>query len=443
MLGSLPVRIEPGRMIGESLRLSRLLGRGAMGSVWVAEHTGLRSQVAVKFRAQAMLDDPVSLMRFQQEATAAAEIRSPHVVRVFDHGTTEDGVPYIVMELLEGESLDQRIRRQGGLELSEAASVVRQVSRALAKAHERGIFHRDIKPANIFLATDDELFVKVVDFGVAKFSGPEALEMTAQGNMVGTPAYMSPEQLFHGRSVDHRGDLWSLGVVAYQVITGTRPFDGLTLGELCVAIKRGTFVPASTLRRGVSSELDAWFDKAFARDIAERFQTARELSAALDAATGQVSTSTPSLAGPGAVPATFPGGIAVTTPTSTAGVRRAAMVGALAAVAVSVAAVVGLIGRSEPRTGSPPVVALTSLSEASAPPDGAPAATAEEPAVLDAAASAVPVSASVTPQTRQPAPPASVSAAPTRPAPPVGGATSGGPGESDERSLRAAEQLGI
>lgn len=294
-----PVSFVAGQMIGGSLRLVRLVGRGAMGSVWIADHLGLDSQVAVKFMAQAMLDDPVSLVRFQQEAKAAAEIRSPHVVRVFDHGTIEDGTPYIVMELLDGESLDRRLKRTGTLSLIEVGTIVRQCCKALSKAHERGIQHRDIKPGNVFLSMDDDLFVKVVDFGVAKFSGQEAIEMTAQGNMIGTPAYMSPEQLFHGRGVDHRGDLWSLAVVAYQALTGQRPFDGTTLGELCVAIKRGEFTAVSAVRADTPTELDSWFGRAFASDVEERFGSAKEMSASFDVASGlvPVGVSNPSLPG--------------------------------------------------------------------------------------------------------------------------------------------------
>ena len=179
--------LHPGKQITESLRLSRLIGRGAMGSVWVADHLGLGSQVAVKFMAPAVAGDEVSVQRFRLEAKAAAEIRSPHVVQVFDHGVADDGQLYIVMELLEGESLERRVRRGGPLRPQELVAVVTQACKALAKAHERGIIHRDIKPANVFLLADSDTFVKLLDFGVAKFSGEEVTQMTAAGNVVGPP----------------------------------------------------------------------------------------------------------------------------------------------------------------------------------------------------------------------------------------------------------------
>ena len=322
-----------------------------MGSVWLADHLGLQSQVAVKFMAQAMLEDPVSVRRFQQEAKAAAEIRSPHVVRVFDHGTTDDG-PYIVMELLVGESLEKRIKRGGPLGLHELIQVITQACKALAKAHERGIIHRDIKPGNLFLAEDDDLFVKVLDFGVAKFSGQEAIDMTATGNMVGTPAYMSPEQLFHGKSVDHRGDLWSLAVVAYHALTGERPFDGVTLGELCVAIKRGEFTPPSKLRNDVSPQIDAWFMRAFAKDAEARFTSAKELAVALEAAVGVSSAmgSVPSMVASSPVLATFPG-TAVSTQPGAGGPRRRWWLVGVAVLAVLIWLTNPERGRFEPPRG--------------------------------------------------------------------------------------------
>ncbi len=290
--------LQPGKHIAENLCLVRLLGRGAMGSVWVADHLGLQSQVAVKFMTPAQLEDETSVQRFQQEARAAAEIRSPHVVQTFDHGFTEDGLPYIVMELLEGESLDKRVKRLGPLGSVEVVSVVAQICKALGKAHERGVYHRDIKPPNIFIIdSGGDPFVKVLDFGVAKFSGAEEINMTAAGNMVGTPAYMSPEQLFHGKEIDHRGDLWSLAVVTYFALTASRPFKGATLGELCVAIKAGEFVMPTEVRSDLSPDVDAWFAKAFHGDLAARFTTAKEMAQSLEMALNlsTVMQSTPSV----------------------------------------------------------------------------------------------------------------------------------------------------
>ncbi len=290
--------LQAGKHITENLRLVRLLGRGAMGSVWVADHLALQSQVAVKFMTPAQLEDEVSIQRFRQEARAAAEIRSPHVVQVFDHGITADGLPYIVMEMLDGESLDKRVKRLGPLDPQEVVSIVIQACKALGKAHQRGVYHRDIKPPNVFIIdSGGEPFVKLLDFGVAKFAGAEEINMTAAGNMVGTPAYMSPEQLFHGKESDHRGDLWSLGVVTYYSLIGARPFEGATLGELCVAIKRGEYAMPSDCRADLSPDVDAWFARAFHRDLDARFTTAKEMAQALEIALGlsTVMQSTPSV----------------------------------------------------------------------------------------------------------------------------------------------------
>ncbi|MBI4704495.1 MAG: serine/threonine protein kinase [Deltaproteobacteria bacterium] len=278
---------KPGTPIGSNLRLVRQLGRGAMGSVWVADHLTLHSQVAVKFMSASVEDDPVSVARFTREARAAANIKSPHVVRMFDHGATEDGVRYLVMELLDGDSLDKRLRTTGPLNLIELAKIVSQVCKALADAHALGIIHRDIKPANIFLTdSGGELFVRVLDFGVAKFTAEEAIQMTTAGNMVGTPAYMSPEQIFDAGTVDHRTDLWSLGVVAYQALTGKLPFKGVTLGEICVSIKRGEFIPVGALRGDASPHIDDWFATALNIDAAGRFASAKQMAEELELAVG-------------------------------------------------------------------------------------------------------------------------------------------------------------
>src|SRR5262245_36259448 len=156
-------------LLSPTLRLVRPLGQGAMGSVWVADHLTLTTQVAVKLMASSHPQDAEAMARFQREAAAAARIKHPHVAQVFDHGVTAEGAPYIVMELLEGEALKQRVQRYGALPLHEVVLIVRQTAKALARAHQLGIVHRDIKPENLFLiAVDDELFVKVVDFGIAK-----------------------------------------------------------------------------------------------------------------------------------------------------------------------------------------------------------------------------------------------------------------------------------
>jgi serine/threonine protein kinase len=290
--------VSEGTYITPTVRLVRQLGQGGMGSVWVADHLALRTQVVVKFMAERLASDAVSVARFTREAAAAAQIKSPHVVQVFDHGVTPQGIPFIVMELLEGNDLGHHLKQRNGfLSPQELASILWQVAKALGKAHERGIVHRDIKPENIFLCDggSGETFVKLLDFGIAK--GGEVLSnATSTGAVMGTPYYMSPEQMVGAKNVDFRSDLWSLGVVAYQALTGTRPFDGDTYGALAIAIHSAPLVPPTKINPNLPPSLDAWFAKACARDPNERFGSAKELAESFAAA---VSGKAPSAEGTG------------------------------------------------------------------------------------------------------------------------------------------------
>jgi hypothetical protein len=274
--------LAPGVHVTENIRLKRRLGEGGMASVWVGEHLTLRIDVAVKFIAPELIGQAPDLVaRFNREATAVAKIRSPHVVQVLDHGMTSDGTPYIVMELLEGEDLGARLDREGSLPLHDVVTIVGQVGKALSRAHAAGIVHRDIKPDNLFLVRSDEdgeLFVKVLDFGIAKDTRQTSYSVvTVTGTMVGTPAYMSPEQILSGKHVDSRADLWSLGVVAYHAMTGEVPFEGSTLGALCVAISRGVFQDPSYLAPHLPRAIDAWMTRALSLAPDDRFSSAKEL----------------------------------------------------------------------------------------------------------------------------------------------------------------------
>ncbi|MCC6522001.1 MAG: protein kinase [Polyangiaceae bacterium] len=300
------MQLAPGMLVTPNVRLLRMLGEGGMGSVWAAEHTTLRTQVAVKFIASEGLGQPEVLARFSREAAAAAQIKSPYVVQTFDHGVTADGLPYIVMEMLEGEDLGARIFRLGRLDLPTTAEIVRQVGKALARAHKLGIVHRDIKPDNIYLTdTDGELACKVLDFGIAKQTGlPAARQVTSTGVMVGTPGYMSPEQVLSGKDLDARSDLWSLGVVAYHALTGEPPFDGETLGAIAVAISQASYEPATARRPDLPPEVDTFMRRALAVRLADRFATAKELTDAFDAIPGARVGGV----GPGAARASAPSG---------------------------------------------------------------------------------------------------------------------------------------
>ncbi|HEY5957991.1 MAG TPA: protein kinase, partial [Polyangiaceae bacterium] len=221
--------------------------------------------------------------RFLREAQATAALRSPHVVQVLDYGVDGDQ-PFIVMELLEGENLADRIERVGPLPPLEVLRIVTHVARAMGKAHELGIVHRDLKPENIFLVVNgDEEVAKVLDFGVAKIASPVDLNQdtyTITGSLIGTPYYMSPEQAQGNKAVDHRSDLWALGVIAFEMITAKRPFDGDALGDLVLTIcVRSIAVPSAVAQ--VPAGFDAWFAKAVEREPAARFQSAREMALAL------------------------------------------------------------------------------------------------------------------------------------------------------------------
>jgi serine/threonine-protein kinase len=282
------VDLAQGQMITPTLRLNRLLGRGGMGSVWLADQLALQTQVAVKFLSPEMAASPDAIERFKREATAAAQIRSPHVVQTLDHGITPEGVPYIVLELLEGEELGARMEREPRLPVALVALVVSQACKALAKAHSLNIVHRDIKPDNLFLVdVDGEPFVKILDFGIAKKTDENSLKMTSTNAMIGTPYYMSPEQAFSSKDVDARADLWALAVVAYYALVGDVPFSGETVGAICLAIDKAQYTPVTRLRPELPPALDAWFARAFARKLEKRFASAREMADAFQAAVGE------------------------------------------------------------------------------------------------------------------------------------------------------------
>jgi serine/threonine protein kinase len=274
-----------GQIVG-SFVLRNKIADGGMASVWAAEHVTLKREVAVKFLATSAHDE-VAIERFALEARTIARVASAHVPQVFDHGVTEDGTPYIVMELLAGTDLRSWVAESGCLEVAQAVRLVEQVCLALGAAHEIGVVHRDVKPENIILSGPSGSFdVKLIDFGIAKSLGHlrNAPAITQAGMTIGTPSYMSPEQLTSVSDVDERSDVWSLAVVAYWALTGKLPFDGETFAAVCLAITRGHFTPPSELRSGLPLTLDGWFEKALSRDISERFQSVDVMSRMLKVA---------------------------------------------------------------------------------------------------------------------------------------------------------------
>jgi len=284
-------RVTAGTILAGKYRLISLLGRGGMGSVWRAERMGWQSPVAIKLMNAVDVHDSPALARFQREARLAASLRSIHVVQVLDDGVdSATGAPFIVMELLDGESLAERLSRVKRLRAPVVAQIVTQIARALGRSHDAGLIHRDLKPDNILIVrNDDEEIVKVLDFGIAKWmAGPQIQAGgTLAGQMLGTPAYMSPEHFANSSHIDHRADLWSLGVIAFECLTGARPFQGDTLVSLALAVCSGKYPQASSLA-DVPDGFDLWFERAVAQDPANRFASARVMAEELRGLCGHI-----------------------------------------------------------------------------------------------------------------------------------------------------------
>ncbi len=271
------MKLKAGAQIDAELQLLRPLREGAQGSVWVAEHARYGA-VAVKLVSHELLRNATARKRFRREAKLAARIKSVHVPRYLSYGITDEGWPYIAMELLEGEPLSDRLERDNTLSLLEVVVVLEQVAEALEEARELGIVHRDVKPANIFLAAaDEQALVKVLDFGIATRTGvTHQSVVTEVGTAVGTPDYMSPEQLLDAKSVDHRADVWAMGVVAYRSLVGQLPFVSNSFAALCVTICEGRYTDATDREPSLPLSIDAWFERVFRVDADERFSTASE-----------------------------------------------------------------------------------------------------------------------------------------------------------------------
>ena len=303
--------LEAGRILHDRYRLIRPVGHGSQASVWVAEHLALTTTVAVKLIDPELAKKESARERFRREATAAAQLRSAHVVQILDHGIEGDQ-PFIVMELLDGEDLFERLTHRTRITLRETSKIVTQVARALTRAHAAGIIHRDLKPENIFLVpNDDDEVVKVLDFGVAKFKDPgkAAMQRTGLGTLIGTPHYMSPEQVKGISEIDYRADLWALGVIAFQCVTGELPFDSEGVGDLLIKISVGEMPVPSKVLPSAPANFDAWFARACDRDPARRFQSAREMAVALGGVVGVFGDNgakTPSIRPPGKI-SIFPG----------------------------------------------------------------------------------------------------------------------------------------
>ncbi len=376
--------VLPGETLAGKYRVERVLGRGGMGIVVAARHLELEERVAIKFLLRK--DDPIAVERFLREARAAAKVKNEHVCRVYDVARLDTGEPYLVMEYLDGVDLSERLRGEGRLPVADVARWMIEACAALADAHALGIVHRDLKPANLFLAkrSDETSTVKVLDFGISKL--PSSDGMTSTTALMGTPIYMSPEQVASARDVDHRTDIWSLGVIMYELVSGKPPFSGDSLIQLSVKIRETELPP---LASGIA-ELDDVVAKCLAKDREARWSSVGDLAAALAPFAGgaastdlarrvsrTLTTANPALAETTpdevpAPPAAAPVGQATLEPLSTAKVadapRSKPWPGAAIALVVVAAAGIGLAVKVAGRDSAAPTVTPTLTADVAVPP---------------------------------------------------------------------------
>lgn len=272
----------PGARVNDKFVIEALIGEGGLGVVVAAKNVHLDQTVAIKYLRPSALASAGVAERFLREARLAAKIRSEHVVRVYDVGTLPDGAPYMIMEYLAGTDLGRQLSASGPLSVDRAVDYLLQACEALAEAHIAGIVHRDIKPDNLFIATSagGKSVLKILDFGISKLSRKHTSsgqELTEAGDKFGTPVYMSPEQLLSSRDVDARTDVWSIGVVFYELLTGKLPFDG-DLPELCTAILHKEPAPLTAGRPYLPARLQEVIERCLEKDVEKRFQNVAELA---------------------------------------------------------------------------------------------------------------------------------------------------------------------
>jgi serine/threonine protein kinase len=286
------IALQPGCVIVGKYRLEHELASGGMGSLWVALDLKLKRRVAVKFINSIAARHRDALTRFEHEARAMAQIRSPHVVQTHDYGV-DRGHAYLVMELLDGEDLGVRLAREGQVPVATVARLLRGIAKGLDAVHAAGIIHRDLKPANIFLARiAGEETVKLIDFGVSRSERDEGERTTDHGTLVGTLKYMAPEQALCEAGLDHRADLWSLAVIAYCLLTGKGPFSGSSSEEMVLSICRDPVPPPSRIVLDLSPGIDAFFERAFQRAPGDRFHSAGQMASAFAHAVDDARTDT-------------------------------------------------------------------------------------------------------------------------------------------------------
>jgi len=281
---STPFSILPGQILLQKYRVGQLLGHGGMGAVFAGQHLALDERVAIKVLAPASVGDQDALARLQREARILARVRNEHVVRVIDLGQLEDGGPFMVMEHLTGRNLGRVLKEHGRLGVDVAVGYVLQVLIALAAAHTNGVVHRDLKPDNLFCAQSQKgtWLIKVLDFGISRLVRVDpSTSMTAPRDVMGTPLYMSPEQLRDSSTVDARSDIWSIGVVLYELVTGVSPFSGASIAEIAVKVATEQPLPLAAIDPSLSPELESVLSRCLRKERAERYANVAELARAL------------------------------------------------------------------------------------------------------------------------------------------------------------------
>jgi len=286
-LGSNVTEPREGEVLAGKYRVDRVLGVGGMGMVLAAHHLGLDTKVAIKLLLPEMLEHKEVVARFAREARAAAKITNDHIARVFDVGALENGAPYLVMEYLDGVDLRQLLQQRGPMPLAQAVDFLLQACEAIGEAHALGIVHRDLKPANLFCVRrpDGTPFIKVLDFGISKvapgFAAGSHLSVTRTAALMGTPYYMSPEQMESARDVDGRADVWAIGVILFELLTGSVPFSGESLPEVCIKVATQPPPPIRRLRADLPEGVETAILKCLEKDRSKRFASVAELATAL------------------------------------------------------------------------------------------------------------------------------------------------------------------
>jgi len=282
------------QVVAGRYRIARLLGKGNMARVYVAEQLSMQRNVAVKLLHPDLIADSVAAGRFRQEVDAVSRLHSPHTIRFYDAGATPSGTPYIVMELLAGQTLGERLDEDGIIEPMEVVSIARQIACSLQEAHDAGVLHRDLKPDNVHfchVATPMQPFLKLLDFGLAKLSdrasGPDNPTLTGSRQTVGTPAYMAPEMIVEERPVDSRADIYALGVMIFEMLTGSRPYQERGAMKMAMAHVRNP-VPSACDRNGaLPAGVDAFFQSILSKDPTQRPQEAIDVTRLLAECLGE------------------------------------------------------------------------------------------------------------------------------------------------------------